>query len=143
VGTIVGDRAPDFTLPDVHGRPVRLSQFRGRGVIIHFWAVACTTCQGEQAGYVRAIVALGRSAPQVLAVDAWRESSGMIAAYMQREHLPGIGLVDLTASVVEGIYGVQGTPTTYFIDRHGIIRRVVAGPETSTQIVSNARSIMA
>lgn len=143
VGTAVGDRAPDFTLMDVRGNPVQLRQFQGQGVIIHFWAVACTTCQGEQPDYVRAIRSLGRRAPTVLAVDAWREPASMIAAYMRQQHLPGIGLVDLTASVVEGLYQVQGTPTTFFIDRHGIIRRVVAGPETYNQIVANAKLIVA
>src|SRR5437016_2357669 len=47
VGFRVGDRAPDFTLQDLHGKRVSLHTFRGRPVLLHFWAVDCTNCQAE------------------------------------------------------------------------------------------------
>src|SRR5947207_2437561 len=44
IGTGVGQCAPNFTLDNVQGKSVSLSNFRGHPVLIHFWAVGCTTC---------------------------------------------------------------------------------------------------
>ena len=92
-GLAVGDQAPDFRLADLQGTQVSLSQYHGKPVILHFWAVDCTTCQAEQPDYIRAIAGLGGKRPTVLAVDAWGESSEKIAGYFGPAHLPGVALV--------------------------------------------------
>src|SRR5579864_7305895 len=71
VGLHIGDRAPDFTLADLQGRQVSLHQYLGRPVLLHFWAVDCTSCQAEQPDYLRAVQHLGAKAPIILAEDAW------------------------------------------------------------------------
>ena len=143
VGLQVGQIAPDFTLAGLDGKPVSLHSFRGRPVLLHFWAVDCTTCQAEQADYLRAISALGSSAPAIVAVDAWGESASYVKPYVRRHRLPGTVLVDPSRDVFYSTYQGQGTPTAYYLDAHGVIRAEAPGQESYAQIVANARLIVA
>lgn len=142
-GLAVGDRAPDFRLADLRGTQVGLSQYRSKPVILHFWAVDCTTCRAEQPDYTRAIAGLEGKRPAVLAVDAWGESSEKIASYFGSAHLPGVALVDPSANVFQNIYKGQGIPYTFYIDARGTIRASVVGGESYDQIVANVKLIAA
>ncbi len=141
VGITVGDRAPDFTLKNLDGHPVRLSSFRGHPVLLHFWAVDCTTCQGEQPAYLKAMQTLGSKAPAIVAVDAWGESASYVLPYVKKNHIPGAVLVDPAQKVFYGPYQGQGTPTSFYIDANGIIRKSVIGPQTYGEFLANARLI--
>ena len=141
VGLQVGDRAPDFTLKSLQGAAISLHQFLGRPVLLHFWAVDCTTCQGEQADYLRAIKHLGAKAPVILAEDAWGETADYAKPYVRKNHIPGTVLIDTSRTVFYGLYQGQGTPTAYYIDARGIIRRTVIGPEQYGEILSNMKTI--
>lgn len=141
VGLHVGQIAPNFTLANLDGRSVSLSRFRGKPVLLHFWAVDCTTCQAEQVDYLRAISNLGTRAPAIVAVDAWGESASYVAPYVRRHRLPGTVLVDPSRDVFYSIYQGQGTPTAYYIDAHGVIRAEAPGQENYAQIVANAKKV--
>ncbi len=141
VGLHVGDRAPDFTLKSLQGDSVSLHRFLGRPVLLHFWAVDCTTCQGEQADYLRAINQLGAKAPVILAEDAWGETAAYARPYVLKNHIPGTVLIDTSRKVFYGLYQGQGTPTAYYIDAHGIIRQTVIGPEQYGDILANMKTI--
>jgi peroxiredoxin len=141
VGIAVGDRAPDFTLKSLDGKPVSLSSFRGHPVLLHFWAVDCTTCQGEQPAYLKAMKVLGAKAPAIVAVDAWGESASYVRPYVQKNGIPGTVLVDPAQKVFYGPYKGQGTPTTFYIDAKGVIRKSVIGPQTYSDFLANARLI--
>ncbi|HKC75912.1 MAG TPA: redoxin domain-containing protein, partial [Chloroflexota bacterium] len=69
-GTGVGQCAPNFTLDDVQGKSVSLSNFHGHLVLIHFWAVGCTTCAAEYPDFSRIVRAFVPKGLVVLAVDA-------------------------------------------------------------------------
>ncbi len=141
VGPHTGQRAPDFTLRDLQGKAVSLHTYTGRPLLIHFWAVDCTTCQAEQADYLRAVRDLGAKAPAILAVDAWGETADYISPYVQKHGIPGVVLVDLTHSVFSDLYQGIGTPTAVYIDGRGVIRRMVTGQESYSQIVAGAKLI--
>jgi peroxiredoxin len=141
VGIAVGDRAPDFTLKNLDGKPVRLSSFRGHPVLLHFWAVACTTCQGEQPAYLKAMKTLGSTAPAIVAVDAWGESASYVRPYVEKNHIPGAVLVDPAQKVFYGPYQGQGTPTSFYIDASGVIRKSVIGPQSYSEFLANVRLI--
>jgi len=142
-GLAVGDAAPDFKLADLRGTQVSLSQYQGKPVILHFWAVDCATCRAEQSDYIKAMASLSSKRPAVLAVDAWGESSEKIAGYFGPAHLPGIALVDPSANVFQNVYKSQGTPYTFYIDARGTIQASVVGGESYDQIVANAKLIAA
>ena len=141
VGLRIGDKAPDFTLKNLQGVSVSLHQFLGRPVLLHFWAVDCTSCQAEQADYLRAIKHLGARAPVILAEDAWGEPADYTRPYVRKNHIPGTVLIDTSRSVFDGLYQGQGTPTAYYIDARGIIRQTAIGPEQYGAILANMKTI--
>jgi len=140
-GVSTGQCAPTFTLADAQGRPVSLSQFHGHPILLHFWAVACTTCAAEYPDFARAVRADVPRGLTVLAVDAWGEPSSMVQQWQARHHLPVTLLIDQPQEIVRE-YGVQGTPTTFFIDRTGRIVTSSSGPLTNAAFQSNIRSIL-
>ncbi|HKO24930.1 MAG TPA: TlpA disulfide reductase family protein [Chloroflexota bacterium] len=119
-GVSAGQCAPNFTLADAQGRPVSLAQFRGHPILLHFWAVACPTCAAEYPDFSRAVRADVPKGLTVLAVDAWGEPPSMVRQWQARHHLPATLLIDQPQAIVRE-YRVQGTPTTFFIDRTGHI----------------------
>ena len=126
-GTQVGECAPNFTLDDPAGRSVSLAQFLGHPVMIHFWAVGCTTCAAGYPDFSRIVRSYTPKGLTVLAVDAWGEPSTMIQTWQNSHHLPATLLVDQPQAVVNR-FGVQGTPTTFFVDRTGHIVATSPGP---------------
>jgi peroxiredoxin len=140
-GVSSGQCAPNFTLADAQGRLVSLAQFRGHPILLHFWAVACTTCAAEYPGFSRAVRADVPRGLTALAVDAWGEPPSMVQRWQARHHLPAMLLIDQPEEIVRE-YGVQGTPTTFFIDRTGRIVSSSAGPLTYAAFQSNVSHIL-
>ena len=140
-GVFTGQCAPNFTLADAQGRPVSLAQFRGRPILLHFWAVACTTCAAEYPDFARAVRAAVPRGLTVLAVDAWGEPPSLVQQWQARHHLPATLLIDQPQEIVRE-YRVQGTPTTFFIDRTGRIVGSSSGPLSYAAFPSNIRRIL-
>jgi peroxiredoxin len=140
-GVSSGQCAPNFTLADAQGRPVSLAQFRGHPILLHFWAVACTTCAAEYPDFARAVRADVPRGLTVLALDAWGEPPSMVRQWQARHHLPATLLIDQPQEIVRE-YGVQGTPTTFFIDRMGRIVSSSSGPLTYSDFQGNIRRIV-
>src|SRR5437764_8785047 len=140
-GVSVGQCAPTFTLANAQGRPVSLAQFRGRPILLHFWAVACTTCAAEYPDFARAVRADVPKGLTVLAVDAWGEPPSMVQQWQARRHLPATLLIDQPQEIVRE-YGVQGTPTTFFTGRTGRIVSSNSGPLTYAAFQRNVSRIL-
>jgi peroxiredoxin len=103
--------------------------------------VACTTCAAEYPDFARAVRTDVPRGLTVLALDAWGEPPAMVRQWQAHHHLPATLLIDQPQEIVQE-YGVQGTPTTYFIDRTGRIVSSNSGPLTYAAFQSNIRSIL-
>ena len=118
----IGKRAPDFTVSD-GTNSIHLANYRGKVVLLNFWASWCGPCIQE----TPALVELHHEHPDlaILAVSI-DEDPGAYQRFLSRFH------VDLTTvrdpkQTVAKIYGTDGWPETYIIDRNGIVRRKVVG----------------
>ncbi|MBC7169726.1 TlpA family protein disulfide reductase [Candidatus Bipolaricaulota bacterium] len=124
VGPQVGQRAPDFTLPDLSGTPVQFSSFCGYPVLLDFWATWCKPCLTT----VPAIEALrqryGAQGLKVVAVnlDHRREDGARFLAANGYTGFIALWAPFTEARAVAYLYGIQAIPHTVLIDRHGIIR---------------------
>jgi cytochrome c biogenesis protein CcmG, thiol:disulfide interchange protein DsbE len=116
----VGQRAPDFTLPTLHGGTVRLSDYRGKPVVLNFWASWCTPCR-QEFPLLRDTLAASHDGFALVGVNTQDlvESDGRKFAKDQRADWPN-GF-DESEGVRRG-YGVTGLPETFFIDAKGVIR---------------------
>ena len=112
--------APDFTFYDVDGNAYKLSQFRGKPVILNFWASWCGPCQMEMPDIEKAYQQYAEQIHFLLVdlADGYQETVEMGAAYIAEQ---GYTFPVYFDTDVEGAmnYGVTGIPVTYFIDAEG------------------------
>ncbi|MFQ5343666.1 MAG: TlpA family protein disulfide reductase [Anaerolineae bacterium] len=144
VGSNAGMRAPDFTLTEVTtGEPVSLSQFRGRPVLINFWATWCGPCRLEMPHLQAAYEQYRDEGFTVLAVDVkFDDGPEAVQAFIDELGLT-FPIVKDEAGVVEiDKYNVLGYPTSVFIDRDGVIQYVHRGPLTKDFIAEKLKDIL-
>jgi peroxiredoxin len=127
----VGTAAPNFTLQTPQGQRVSLSQFRGRAVLIEFFATWCPHCNAETP-HLRAIADSLPKGSAVLSVNADGESAPSVFTFHRYYGLPYPALLDPSAQPgtfdnpgaagpVTTEYNVAAFPTFYVIDPHGLI----------------------
>jgi peroxiredoxin len=124
VGIAVGDTAPNFTLPDLAGKSVSLSQFRGKVVILDFWASWCAPCRASMPSLESLYDSVKGDGVVMLGVSLDRSESDAVTFLKQNGYTEMIALYGSLSSA-EGVasrYGVYGIPHTFIIDREGIIR---------------------
>jgi cytochrome c biogenesis protein CcmG, thiol:disulfide interchange protein DsbE len=118
-GAGIGERAPDFVLADLNGRPVRLADFAGQPVLVNFWASWCGPCV-EEFPLLRDAWEGHREAGLVLIGIVYRDTSEQARGFMERMGAAWPVAMDPAGAVAEA-YGIFGPPETFFIDRRGII----------------------
>ena len=116
-----GQAAPDFTLDDLDGQPVSLSQFKGQVVLLDFWASWCVPCIGDLP-YLREVKEKTSGWPVVflnISLDAdeaaWREA-------IDKHEIKGVHVRgDGWGADVAKSYQVMGIPSYYLVDSQGLI----------------------
>jgi len=112
-------------------RPVALQNYRGKPLLLHFWASWCPVCKLEQDS-ISAIAEPGVNKDfQVLTIASWSGSEAEVMQYMQQENLHFPVLVDQDGSIAK-LYGVQGVPSSFVLDARGVIQFVEQGYTTQT-----------
>ncbi len=122
----VGHAAPEISLSDVTGTTHRLSEYRGRAILLNFWATWCIPCRTEIPSMERAYRRLGQKGLAVLAVnlDAGR---GPVEAFIKEHGVTFPVLLDPQGTSSRA-YHVLGLPTSYLIDREGRLVLREIGP---------------
>ena len=126
----VGSPAPDFVLPRFDGTLVRSADFRGKTLVLNFWASWCPPCRAEMPDFQ---ALWEERQPQddlvILAVDFLAEDTIEAASsFVDEFGLTFPVVTDTPDGDVAERYGVRGLPATFFIDRDGILRKISLGP---------------
>lgn len=115
----IGAQAPDFTLTTTEGRTIMLSDYKGKVVIVDFWATWCPPCRrgipdlvSLQNEYKNDVVVIGISTDQNTRAD--------VPSVMQQMNI-NYPVVFSTPELVEDFGGIEAIPTTFIIDRSGVI----------------------
>ena len=124
----IGHPAPDFTLVNMAGEPVSLSDFRGQPVIVNFWATWCGPCRLEMPHLQESFAEHEAAGLVVLGVNLTQDDD--VAAIP--EFIDEFGLTFPIILDEEGqmrkLYELPGQPASVFIDRDGIITEFWRGP---------------
>src|SRR5438105_15960835 len=122
---LVGSPAPEIVLKDLQGRDVKLSDLRGKVVLVNFWATWCKPCKEEMPAMQASYDKLRDQGFVVLAVNELEDVDKVI------EHIRTHGHTFLVVmdhdNRVANRYGVVGLPASFLIDRQGIVREHIFG----------------
>jgi peroxiredoxin len=117
--------APDFDLKDPDDRPQRLADYRGKAVILNFWATWCPPCREEMPSMQRAHEAVADDGIAVIAINVG-EDADTINQFLADTPVAFPLPMDLDSRVVQS-YPVRGLPTTFVIDPEGRLIYVATG----------------
>ena len=131
-GLEVGEAAPDFTVQDLDGNAVKLSDYRGKPVILNFWATWCAPCRVEMPEFQAVYEKNQDIGLEILAVNR-DETREQVVDFFDEFGLTFTPLLDQGALVAEQ-YQVFNMPTTYFLDENGVVTAVHRGPLVSSQL---------
>ena len=120
-----GERAPAFSLKDLSGNEVYLSSFRGRTVLLNFWATWCPYCRKERQ-HLNSLHREYKDRGLVIISIATDKSTGTVRNFMKNNPSDFIVLPDDNKKTAAS-YKVRGLPTSFLIDREGMIRQKFVG----------------
>jgi peroxiredoxin len=122
---LVGSPAPEIVLKDLQGRDVKLSDLRGKVVLVNFWATWCKPCKEEMPAMQASYDKLRDKGFVVLAVNEL-EDTARVAEHI-RTHGHTFEVVMDHNNEVANMYGVVGLPASFLIDPQGIVRERISG----------------
>jgi len=119
--------APDFTLPDQHGKPWRLRDQRGKLVVMNFWSVTCQPCVEEMPSLISlSEIARRRGDIEVVTVSTDKDWASVAPIFPPRTKLRV--LFDPDRKIVRDKFGTRLYPETWVVDARGVVRLRVDGP---------------
>lgn len=115
----LGVRAPDFELPTLDGKSVRLSALRGKPILLNFWASWCPPCRKEMPDLQEFFANYGDRI-HVIGIN-WNDQAETVQEFLKQYGITYLNLLDTNGKIFVR-YGLTGLPTSFFLDEEGIIR---------------------
>jgi len=139
----VGQQAPDFVLKDDTGRQIKLRDFQGKLVFLHFWASWCLPCIDEAQDLEELKNAMKGQPFEMLAISIDIEQDA-VRQFDKRYHVTLPVLLDPGQQVARGLYKITGQPETFLISPSGVVLKHVIGPVawSRAEVVSGIKSML-
>ncbi len=125
-----GNAAPDFTVTDIDGKKLTLSDYKGKVVLLDFWATWCSPCRAEIPHFVEMQQKYGPQGFQVIGISMDDDAKPVRDFYQQYKINYPVAVGD--DKLAESFGGVLGLPVNFVIDREGrIVGKYLGATETS------------
>ena len=151
VSPLVGKPAPAIELEDVAGKKVALAEFKGKAVLINFWATWCAPCKIETPWLVDLRNQYGPQGFEVLGISAddidrnnakrFGEEKDEIAEFTTKMHIPYPVLID-GATLSDAYGGLDELPMSFYVDRNGVVVAAQMGLTSKSEIEGNIKKAM-
>ncbi len=122
-----GVRAPNFKLPDLNGKMMSLTDYRGRVVLLNIWATWCAPCVEEMPSMEKLHQELKDEKFVILAVSIDEPGAEVVRPFMKKHKLNFPALID-SAGILTQLYRTSGVPESFIIDKQGRILEEIIGP---------------
>jgi thiol-disulfide isomerase/thioredoxin len=132
---VAGHPAPNFELKSLEGQVINLSDFKGRPVLVNFWATWCGPCRAEMPDFQQVAV---DNADKIVVIginNTVNDTPELVGDFVDELGVTFTIILDEDGKTAQ-TYRVLGLPTTIFIDRNGIINEVFTGPINKAYIES-------
>ncbi len=153
VSPLMGKPAPAFTLEDLSGKKVSLADYKGKAVLVNFWATWCAPCKIETPWLVDLRNQYASQGFEILGVStegdgvgkddmaAWNKDKQMIAKSVQQLKMPYPVLID-GDSISDQYGGLDQLPTSFFLDRNGTVVAAQLGLTSKSDIEDNIKKAL-
>lgn len=133
-----GTAAPDFTLKDINGKSVSLSDFKGRKVVLQFWASWCPDCRAEMP-LIKSMQAHTDPSEIVFMAVSFDRSEDAFTSYVTKNELGGVQLYDpagMRDSDIAKSYKITWIPSLYLIDEKGKVTLVTVVADKLAKVIT-------
>jgi thiol-disulfide isomerase/thioredoxin len=137
-----GKPAPDFSLKTLDGREVKLSDYRGKAVLVNFWATWCGPCKIEMPWLVEFEKKYQAQGFEIIGVAMDDSSDDTISSFIKDMNV-NYTVVRGREAVGEAYGGVLGLPTSFFVDRNGNITEWTQGLASKSEFDENIQKALA
>jgi peroxiredoxin len=142
IGVQEGNKAPDFQLKTIDGKGMKLSDLKGKKVILNFWATWCPPCKAEMPHMQDFYEEQSKNNVEILAINLTRseKNPGTVRQFVKDNRLTFPVLLDQEGEIGD-IYQAITIPTSYVIDSKGIIRKKIIGPMDKNMMVELVKNV--
>jgi len=124
---LTGETAPTFSAKDIHGNDINLSNYKGKVVLLDFWASWCVPCREEFPFLVKFYREHQKDDFIILAIDIENEEENMRSFIVKHNATKVFPVIFDSEKSIPPLYELESMPTTIFIDKKGIIRYIHTG----------------
>ncbi|RAL25991.1 thiol-disulfide oxidoreductase ResA [Thermoflavimicrobium daqui] len=128
----VGQVAPDFQLKTLDGKEIKLSQLRGKAVMLNFWGTWCEPCRSEMPAMQSMYSKYKNKGFEILAINI-AETDIAVSNFKEQYQLGFPILMDKSRDVVR-LYKIKPLPSSVFIDPQGKVKNFIEGPLDTSQL---------
>ena len=122
-----GVPAPNFSLPDIEGKKVSLTNFKGKIVLLNIWATWCAPCVAEMPSMEKLYQELKGEGFEIIAVSIDESGAKTVLPFMERYDLSFPALTNPKGDI-KNLYQITGVPESFILDQNGIIVEKIIGP---------------
>jgi len=144
-------KAPEFTLADLEGNLVTLSDLKGKVIMINFWGTWCGPCRKEIPDFIKLIDKHQSEGLEILGVTLSSGPPKNIQSFADQWNINYTLLTDINnneTQIVTSLYGqvtgqpITGIPTTFIIDKEGFIRKKYVGPRSEKVFFKDIKPLL-
>jgi peroxiredoxin len=134
--------SPKIDLISLNGEKVTSESLRGKVVMVNFWATSCSTCIHEMPKMVETYNKFKQQGLELVAVAMSYDAPNYVINYTETRQLPFKVAYDARGETAKSFGGVEGTPTTFIIDKNGMVIRRYQGEPTFPELHQLLRDVL-